>query len=85
MRSAGLPLLSGTIMDSRQFGHCFNLPASGFGKEAGLLRSIQEVLVIYPRQQGQRVPRTATCLSRLEEEEQQRVYEALSLSRYQAA
>ncbi len=50
-----------------------------------VLRSIQEVLVIYPRQQGQRVPRTATCLSRLEEEEQQRVYEALSLGRYQAA
>src|SRR5207249_6067893 len=50
-----------------------------------VLRSIQEVLVIYPRQQGQRVPRTATCLSRLEEEEQQRVYEALSLRRYQAA
>src|SRR6266571_360075 len=46
-----------------------------------VLRSIQEVLVIYPRQQGQRVPRTATCLSRLEEEEQQRVYEALSLGR----
>jgi transposase len=50
-----------------------------------VLKSIQEVLVIYPRQQGQRVPRTATCLSRLEEEEQQRVYEALSLGRYQAA
>src|SRR6266704_3608759 len=50
-----------------------------------VLRSIQEVLLIYPRQQGQRVPRTATCLSRLEEEEQQRVYEALSLRRYQAA
>jgi transposase len=50
-----------------------------------VLRSIQEVLVIYPRQPGQRVPRTATCLSRLEEEEQQRVYEALSLGRYQAA
>src|SRR6266705_245359 len=50
-----------------------------------VLRSIQEVLLIYPRQQGQRVPRTATCVSRLEEEEQQRVYEALSLRRYQAA
>ena len=50
-----------------------------------VLRSIQEVLLIYPRQRGQRVPRTATCLSRLEEEEQQRLYEALSLRRYQAA
>src|SRR5436309_649457 len=50
-----------------------------------VLRSIQEVLVIYPRQQGQRVPRTASCLSRLEEQEQQRVYEALNLGRYQAA
>src|SRR2546426_5307995 len=48
-------------------------------------RSIQEVLVIYPRQQGQRVPRTATCLSGLEEQQQQRVYEALYLGRYQAA
>ncbi|HYT61626.1 MAG TPA: hypothetical protein VEL06_15725 [Haliangiales bacterium] len=50
-----------------------------------VLRSIQEVLLIYPRQQGQRVPRAATCVSRLEEEEQQRVYEALSLRRYQVA
>jgi transposase len=50
-----------------------------------VLRSIQEVLLIYPRQPGQRAPRTATCLSRLEEEEQQRVYEALNLGRYQAA
>ena len=49
-----------------------------------LLGSIQEVLVIYPRQPGQHKPRTATCISH-RDEEQQRVYDALSLERYQAA
>jgi transposase len=49
-----------------------------------LLGAIQEVLVIYPRKPGQHDPRTATCLSRLDEE-QQRLYDALSLDRYLAA
>jgi transposase len=49
-----------------------------------VLGSIQQVLLIYPRQPGQRNPRMATCLSRLEEEPQ-RVYDALDLGRYQAA
>ena len=49
-----------------------------------LLGSIQEVLVIYPRKPGQRDPRTATCLSRMDEE-QQRVHDALSLDRYLTA
>ncbi len=49
-----------------------------------VLGSIQEVLVIYPRQPGQRNPRMATCLSRLDEE-QKRVYDALNLGRHQAA
>ena len=49
-----------------------------------LLGSIQEVLVVYPRKPGQRDPRTATCLSRLDEE-QQRLYTALGLDRYLAA
>ena len=49
-----------------------------------LLDSIQEVLVIYPRQAGQHKPRTATCISHCDEE-QQRVCDALSLERYRAA
>jgi transposase len=48
-----------------------------------LLGSIQEVLVIYPRQPGQHQPRTAVCLSH-RDEEQQRLCEALALDRYQA-
>jgi transposase len=48
-----------------------------------LLGSMQEVLVVYPRQPGQHDPRTATCLSELSEEAQ-RVFDALGLSRYQA-
>jgi len=48
------------------------------------LGSIQEVLLIYPRKPGQRAPRTATCLTGLEEEPQ-RLFEALSLGRYRAA
>lgn len=48
-----------------------------------LLRGIQEVLLIYPRQPGQHTPRTGTCLSR-QNQEQQRLYEALNLERYRA-
>src|SRR6058998_384512 len=50
-----------------------------------LLGGIQEVLLIYPKAVGEKKPRTACCLSTMETEEQQRVYEALSLRRYQAA
>jgi transposase len=48
-----------------------------------LLRTVHEVLVIYPRQPGQHKPRTALCLSH-RDEEQQRLCEALALDRYQA-
>jgi len=48
-----------------------------------LLGTIQEVLVIYPRQPGQHKPRTAVCLSH-RDEEQQRLCDALALDRYQA-
>ena len=48
-----------------------------------LLHTIQEVVVIYPRQPGQHQPRTATCLSKMDEE-QQRVFQALELGRYHA-
>jgi transposase len=48
-----------------------------------LLRTIHEVLVIYPRQPGQHKPRTALCLSH-RDEEQQRLCEALALDRYEA-
>lgn len=49
-----------------------------------LLGAIQEVLLIYPRRPGQHQPQTAICLSELNEE-QQAVFRALSLERYQAA
>lgn len=48
-----------------------------------LLGTIQEVLVIYPRQPGQHKPRTATCLSHRDEEQEQ-IYQALALERYHA-
>ena len=48
-----------------------------------LLGTIQEVLVIDPRQPGQHEPRTAVCLSH-RDEEQQRLREALALERYEA-
>jgi len=49
-----------------------------------LLGSIEEVLVIFPRKPGQHDPRTAVCVSRMDEE-QQRLHDALSLGRYLAA
>jgi transposase len=48
-----------------------------------ILASIQELLVIFARQPGQHKPRTATCLSHCDEEQQQ-LYDALSLARYRS-
>jgi len=47
-----------------------------------LLGGIEEVLVIYPRQPGQKHPRTATCLSE-RDAEQGRLLQVLDLERYQ--
>ena len=47
-----------------------------------LLGGIEEVLLIYPRQQGQKHPRTATCLSE-RDAEQERLLQVLDLGRYQ--
>jgi transposase len=49
-----------------------------------LLGAIKEVLLIYPRQQGEKHPRTATCLSQ-QDAEQSQVLQALNLGRYQAS
>ena len=46
-----------------------------------LLGHIQEVELLYPPVAGEPRPRIATCLTRMEAEEQ-KVYEALKLSRY---
>ena len=48
-----------------------------------LLGGIQEVLLLYPRQQGEKHPRTATCLSE-RDAEQEKLLEVLNLKRYQA-
>jgi len=48
-----------------------------------LLGGIQEVLLLYPRRPGEKHPRTATCLSE-QNPEQQKLLEVLSLGRYQA-
>jgi transposase len=47
------------------------------------LGGIQEVLLLYPRQPGEKHPRTATCLSE-RNAEQQKLLEVLDLRRYQA-
>jgi hypothetical protein len=47
-----------------------------------LLGGIEEVLLIYPRQQGQKHPRTATCLSERDAEQDQ-LFQVLELERYQ--
>lgn len=47
-----------------------------------LLGGIEEVLLIYPRQPGQKQPRTATCLSERDTEQEQ-LFEVLNLGRYQ--
>src|SRR6266705_4367534 len=48
-----------------------------------LLGGIQEVLLLYPRQQGEKHPRTATCLSE-RDAAQEKLLEGLDLGRYQA-
>jgi transposase len=49
-----------------------------------LLSGIQEVLLLYPRQAGQAQPRTATCLSKMDPDQQQ-LFLKLDLGRYQRA
>jgi len=49
-----------------------------------LLGEIKEVLVLYPRRPGEHKPRTASCLSTMDTE-QEKIFAALNLSRYQAA
>ncbi len=48
-----------------------------------LLGEIKEVLVLYPRHPGEHKPRTASCLSTMDTE-QEKIFAALNLSRYQA-
>jgi len=76
-----LALLLVSLLQRTLHGHGIDLSLTRLMEQLG---SIQEVLLVYPRKPGQRDPRTATCLSGLEEE-QQRVFEALSLGQYQAA
>jgi len=47
-----------------------------------LLGGIQEVLLIYPKAVGQKKPRTAACLSNMDEPQRQ-LFDQLKLSRYQ--
>jgi transposase len=49
-----------------------------------LLGEIKEVLVVYPRRPGEHQPRTASCLSTMDTEQEQ-IFAALNLSRYQMA
>mgnify|MGYP001591659639 CR=1 FL=1 len=49
-----------------------------------LLGGIQEVLLLYPRRPGEHHPRTASCLSERDPEQEQ-VFTTLDLSRYQRA
>ena len=48
-----------------------------------LLGGMQEVLLIYPRRPGEKHPRTATCLTE-QDVEQEKLVEVLNLRRYQA-
>ena len=48
------------------------------------LSGIREVLLPYPRQPGQAHPRTATCLSKMDTD-QQNLFLKLDLGRYQRA
>jgi transposase len=47
-----------------------------------LLGGIQEILLIYPKAVGEKKPRTATCLSAMDQEQRQ-LFDLLNLSRYQ--
>ena len=47
-----------------------------------LLGGIKEVLLIYPGQAGERQPRTNTCLSSMDAE-QEKLFRLLQLERYQ--
>jgi hypothetical protein len=48
-----------------------------------LLGGVQEVLLVYPRQPAENHPRTLTCLSE-QDTQQEKLLEVLNLGRYQA-
>ena len=75
-----LALTLTSLLQRALHGHGLDLSLS---RMMELLGGIQEVLLLYPRQQGEKHPRTATCLSE-RDAEQQKLLQVLDLARYQA-
>ena len=76
--SCVLALTLTSMLQRQLHGHGVDLSLAKMMEQLG---AIKEVLLVYPRQPGQHVPRTASCLSSLDEE-QKRIYSALDLGRY---
>ena len=75
-----LALTLTSLLQRTLHGHGLDLSLS---RMMELLGGMQEVLLLYPRQPGEKHPRTATCLSE-RDAQQEKLLEALNLGRYQA-
>jgi len=69
--AAGLPLIRGLLVSDLRAAYAGDPAATGYS----------EILLVYPKAVGEKKPRTAACLSAMEEEQRQ-LFDQLNLSRY---
>jgi transposase len=76
--SCVLALTLTSLLQRELHGHGLNMSLASMMEQLG---AIKEILLVYPKQPGSTTPKTASCLSTLDED-QHRIYRALNLARY---
>jgi len=76
--SCVLALTLTSLLQRELHGHGIDLSLAGMMEQ---LAAIKEILLVYPKQPGPDPPKTASCLSTLDDE-QNKIYSALNLARY---
>ena len=76
--SCVLALTLTSLLQRDLHGHGIDLSLSNLMQQLG---AIKEIFLVYPKQPGPNPPKTAACLSSLDED-QTEIYSALNLARY---
>lgn len=76
--SCVLALTLTSLLQRELHGHGIDLSLASMMAQ---LAAIKEIFLVYPKQPGPNAPKTASCLSTLDEE-QNKIYSALNLARY---
>ena len=77
-RKTVLALTLTSLLQRELHGHGIDLSLASMLEQ---LAAIKEIFLVYPKQPGPHPPKTASCLSTLDEE-QNKIYSALNLARY---